>query len=110
MLNAIQAWMLQDSVMEKELYEGREKAKVSIVAMLAGENLELEAPGAGAHPTIVYDEFGKPRPARMAYDGPTSDDPPQQRRRPRAVQPLPPETVPTDDVLNPFPGLDPPVG
>jgi len=103
--------MLQDAVVEKELYEGREKAKVQIVAMLEGDDLVDDSPSAGRHPNIVYDENGKPRPARIGYDGAISDDPPETaRRRPRVVKPLPPETVPTDDYDNPFPGLGPPVG
>lgn len=100
--------MLQDAVVEKEIYEGREKAKVQIVKMLSGESLASDFPEAGGMPGVVYDEFGKPRPGRMAYDDDLSDDPPQ--RRSRVVRPLPPETVPSDDDVHPFPGLFPPVG
>lgn len=109
MINVIQSWMLNDIVVEKDVHEARAKAKLEIVRVLSGEPPSGGlGDAAGVHPGIVYDEDGAPRPARMAYNGAYSDDPPMHR--PVRVQPLPPETVPTDDYDNPFPGLDPPVG
>lgn len=105
MINVIQAWMLQDAIAEKEVHEAREKVKVDILRSFNGEDLTayMQSGPVG----IVYDEDGAPRPAPMAYDGAYSDGHPS---RSTAVRPLPPETVPTDDYANPFPGLDPPVG
>lgn len=114
MLNAIQAWMLQDSVQEEEIHKGRERAKVAIANLLNGGGgigdggFAADDEAFGVHTGVVYDEFGAPRPAPMAYDESYSDDPAPRRQAP--PQRLQAETVPTDDPDNPFPGLGPPLG
>lgn len=100
--------MLEDVVVEKDVHEARTKAKASITAVLNGDEIPSASGADSVFPEIEYDEDGAPRPARMVYDEQHRDD--VQPRRARAVQPLPPETVPTDDYDNPFPGLDPPLG
>lgn len=105
MLNVIQAYMLRDAVVEKEVYEAREKGKLDILRSLNGEDLTNYM--RTAEVGIVYDEDGAPRPGRVAYNESYSDDPPS---RPTVVRPLPPETIPADDYFDPFPGLDRPLG
>lgn len=102
MVNVILAWMLDQAVVEKEIYEGRIKAKAELMKQF-GQIVTSDVSDVAktsSLPAIVYDEFGKPRPVSMAYDIQESD-----------VQPVfdSDKDVASDDD-NPFPGLSRPLG
>lgn len=100
-MGVLLAAMLRDAVGEKEYVEARSQAKSMILMQLGLTEPDVptpaEAPPTAAHPDIVYDERGKPRPAHMAYDS-THNDVPEPAQDDEDV----------DD--NPFPHLYPPLG
>lgn len=96
------AWMLDQAVVEKETYDGRVKAKTELLKQFSPAVTEdaSNVTKTSSLPGIVYDEFGKPRPAPVAYDSQESDVPPVFDDG---------EDV-ADDDDNPFPGLSRPLG
>lgn len=97
MMSVMQNVLLRDSVAEKEVHEATKKAKNAIHQMAQG--LPLESPGAtyGTWEDLpIDDEFDAPADASAATR--------------RNLGPLQPETVPSDDESNPFPGLERPLG
>lgn len=88
------------------MHDARQKTKTELLRLLS-DDYEADVDDDDFNVGVRYDEDGRPRPARMAYDVDNSDGTPAVRA---PVRSLPPETVPSDDEENPFPGLDGPLG
>lgn len=88
MLNVIQYMYADEAVAEKEYADARKKVRAKLQERHYGtrrlQPWELLPPESDVSQPGLY---------------PTGDP-----------APLPPETLPTDDFTNPFPGLEPPVG
>lgn len=92
--------MLKEVVVEKEIYDATKKARRAIDRMLAG--LPMEEFG------TTYGSFDAPLEAPL--DEPAGEVAVQDPMTRRHLGELQPETLPSDDVMNPFPGLERPLG
>lgn len=101
MISVMMSWLVEESVVEKEVYDGRKRVRAELEQQLSAYG-EIDDPvdvvKVSAFPEIVYDERGKPRPAAMAYDYDQSDVPDDSG-----------DDV-ADGLVPLFPGLDPPLG
>lgn len=95
MMSVMQNVLLRESVVEKEVYDATKKAKEGITRLSHGEPL--------GSPGVTYGTW-EDLPIEDETDGT-----PQPMAR-RHLGPLQPETLPSDDENNPFPGLERPLG